>query len=336
MLARLMVSYLCSTPHVLVDRSQRIITVLAGRPTDAGWDGVMREATRLMDEVRRKGHRSQAFEWHRRGSFTAFGDGVSFGGGQRVRAGQNGLFPAQTNWGGQMPGNLVHTKRVRDLLRRLKQSRHIIRIAGFQSSMSADFFACHCAYSSPGCLAFYAPKIYEEYNEKLSKLYDRYPGLQQNFSNSILPGVTFNLGPDTACIPHFDNSNVAHGFCAVTSGGDYNPTTGGHIVLHALKLIVEFPPGSTILIPSATLCHSNTPVKPGETRYSMTQYCAGGLLRWVNYGFRSMKSLLAEKGGREKINKIDGLGDARLKWALSLFSKATELEADRRKVFNLV
>lgn len=167
----------------------------------------------------------------------------------------------------------------------------------------------------------------------MGELHDHYPTLRRNFNNSIYAAVTFNLGPGTVCLEHADNGNVAHGYCAVTSGGDYDPTKGGHLVLHDLGLIIEFPPGSTILLPSSTLRHSNTPIQSGETRFSMTQYCAGGLLRWVNYGFRSKKSLLAERGGREQIARIDGPGDSRCQRALSLFSKHSELESDRRCAF---
>ncbi|KAF9539372.1 hypothetical protein CPC08DRAFT_651196, partial [Agrocybe pediades] len=51
-------------------------------------------------------------------------------------------------------------------------------------------------------------------------------------------------------------------------------------------LVIEFPAGSTILIPSGILSHSNTTISEGETRYSFTQYAAGGLFCWVENGFR--------------------------------------------------
>ncbi|KAF8187439.1 hypothetical protein BJ912DRAFT_926686 [Pholiota molesta] len=54
--------------------------------------------------------------------------------------------------------------------------------------------------------------------------------------------------------------------------------------------------GSLLLIPSATITNSNTPVAPNEARASFTQYAPGGLFRYVGYGFRL-------KGWAEK-NKI--------------------------------
>ncbi|KAF8176788.1 hypothetical protein BJ912DRAFT_857245 [Pholiota molesta] len=73
-------------------------------------------------------------------------------------------------------------------------------------------------------------------------------------------------------------------------------TKGGHLILWEPRLVVEFPPGSLLLIPSATITNSNTPVAPNEARASFTQYAPGGLFRYVGYGFRL-------KGWAEK-NKI--------------------------------
>jgi hypothetical protein len=61
------------------------------------------------------------------------------------------------------------------------------------------------------------------------------------------------------------------------------------------QLVIEFPPGSTILIPSSILSHSNTAVDDQEHRYSFTQYAAGGLFRWVDNGFRTLDSPLKNK-----------------------------------------
>jgi hypothetical protein len=47
------------------------------------------------------------------------------------------------------------------------------------------------------------------------------------------------------------------------------------MVLWDCKLLVEFPPGSTVLL-SAVLGRSNTRVATHKTRFSFTQYAAGG------------------------------------------------------------
>ena len=88
-----------------------------------------------------------------------------------------------------------------------------------------------------------------------------------------------------------DAGNKANGLCPIISLGSFDPTQGGHLTLPDLKLIIEFPPGPLIFIPSATLRHGNIPVRTGESRMSWTQYAAGGLFRWMRYGRRSWESL---------------------------------------------
>ena len=96
-------------------------------------------------------------------------------------------------------------------------------------------------------------------------------------------------------------------------------------MLWDLQLVIEFPPGSTILIPSAALHHSNTPIQKGEERYSFTQYTAGGLFRWVDHGFQKEdeyhSGLLKEEVVEEEVAM-------RRRWTMGigLFSTLDELE----------
>ena len=114
-----------------------------------------------------------------------------------------------------------------------------------------------------------------------------------NFARSQFSCITFNFGPRVCTSVHTDAKNCPHSMCAITSAGQYDPSKGGHLVLHDLKMIIEFPPGSTFLVPSALLRHCNTPVGESETRYSVTQYSAGGIFRWLEYGRRTEKELRA-------------------------------------------
>ena len=109
------------------------------------------------------------------------------------------------------------------------------------------------------------------------------PGLKYPYESHPFAAVTFNIGPAAYTKPHKDMMNLSWGWCAVTSLGFYDHTKGGHLVLWDLGLAVEFPPGSTILIPSAILAHSNTAVSPTEHRSSVTQYNSAGLFRWVAF-----------------------------------------------------
>lgn len=186
-----------------------------------------------------------------------------------------------------------------------------------------------------GCMVHFAPKMYGDYVSELKPLWTRMPHLEHNFHNSIFPAVTFNCGPQTVALKHLDSGNVAGGLCAITALGFFDPKVSGLLVLFPFKMIIEFPSGSTVLLPSAVVHHANTALQPGDHRCSMTQYCAGGLFRWVDYGFKSAKTLLSEKGGKEKKRQIDGKHGERWKYSLDLFSKIGELDHDRKRVFEV-
>jgi hypothetical protein len=142
----------------------------------------------------------------------------------------------------------------------------------------------------------------------MTKLKERNPYLEFNFPNSIFACCTYNFGPMTVALRHLDHLNYVAGWCSVTSLGQFDHTRGGHIILWDLKLVIEFPPGWTLLLPSAFINHSNTPISPSETRYSFTQYTAGGIFRYVEDGFKmrtqmSIKEKLeAEARQRERVS----------------------------------
>ena len=138
------------------------------------------------------------------------------------------------------------------------------------------------------------------------------------------PCRSFNLGGQTVSLPHLDYKNLAQSWCSVTTLGHFNHHDGGQFVLWDFGLVVDFPAGSTILIPSALLVHSNTPIGPGESRYSIVQYAAGGLFRWANNGFMSEKHWLSqasEEGRREHREQ----GEGRWASACSMFTTVEEL-----------
>lgn len=111
--------------------------------------------------------------------------------------------------------------------------------------------------------------------------------LRTNFVGSIFAACTFNFGPRALTVPHLDFGNLSWGWCAITALGRFDPDFGGHLILWDLRLVIRFPPGSTILIPSALIRHSNVPIRAHEFRSSFTQYTAGGLFRWIRNGFKT-------------------------------------------------
>lgn len=180
-----------------------------------------------------------------------------------------------------------------------------------------------------GCFATWAPNLYAYYVNHLRPLYAKHPRLKRIFRNSIFACATFNFGPTACTFDHTDPGNLPFGWCSITSLGKFNPTLGGHLILWDLKLVIEFPPGSTILIPSAALRHSNVAIQQGETRYSFTQYTAGGLFRWVDRGFQSEKSFTAgltkQEMGKHKLQE-EKRGAERWKMGVNLFSTLTSLQ----------
>jgi hypothetical protein len=150
-------------------------------------------------------------------------------------------------------------------------------------------------------------------------------GESRNFAGSTFACATMNFGPRVRSFMHRDTQNLPFGWCAITALGDFDPTKGGHLILWDVKLAIEFPPGSTILIPSATLTHSNTAVHMDESRLSFTQYSAGGMFRWVDNGCQTEAGLKAsDKKGYEKMIRLK---DAGTRWntGLAMYSKLQDL-----------
>ncbi|KAH9856696.1 hypothetical protein C2E23DRAFT_866065 [Lenzites betulinus] len=230
-----------STTETLVDTHGRIIGVLAGRPNDPTWDGVVKEANRAMKEARAACSFRRADMAHRRGSYATLARGVSFGGGQRA------------------PRGLNNSANNEQALAALCNNPAIRRIAGFGNNM----------------LATYAPKIYRNMNRELESIFQANHLLQRPFSNSMYPTTSFNFGPESLCVDHTDALNDPINWIHVAALGDFDPARGGHLVLSDLRLVIRFPPGSSILFPSAVLRHGNVAIGRGEQRMSLTQYCAG-------------------------------------------------------------
>lgn len=142
----------------------------------------------------------------------------------------------------------------------------------------------------------FAPRLHDYYDRTLTGLCTRDPSLRRNFERNVFANATFNLGPRTVAYKHRDNLNLPWGWCAITAIGSFNPHEGGHLVLWELRMVIEFPPGATVLIPSAIITHGNTSVADTERRYSFTQYSAGGIFRWVDCGYQAVKALPKMRG----------------------------------------
>jgi hypothetical protein len=129
----------------------------------------------------------------------------------------------------------------------------------------------------------FAPDLCDFTMKTLQSVKTHDPSLVFPYEDHPFAALTFNIGPRACSKPHKDPHDLSWGWCAVTSLGSYDHTKGGHMVLWDLDLAIEFPPYSTIFLPSTIITHSNTAIGSTERRSSITQYNAAGLFRWVAY-----------------------------------------------------
>ncbi|KAK0449905.1 hypothetical protein EV421DRAFT_1899391 [Armillaria borealis] len=143
----------------------------------------------------------------------------------------------------------------------------------------------------------WSPRLFAYYKDHLDRLH-QYLGTMPLFPRSIFPCAGFNFGR-------------------------FNPTAGAHLILWELKMVIEFPHAATVLIPSATITHSNTVPAPGDRQVSFMQFCAGGLLRWVDNGFRTEEALYGEDP--EAYHHMQEAKYTRWQLGLGLYSSVDEL-----------
>ncbi|KAF8163890.1 hypothetical protein K438DRAFT_1618027, partial [Mycena galopus ATCC 62051] len=169
----------------------------------------------------------------------------------------------------------------------------------------------------PGLLQCFAPDLHAHYSATMEKLHRWNSSLKRLFPAdvSVFSCATFNFGPRTVTYPHLDFANLAWGWCAITALGDFDPDIGGHLILWDLKLIICFPPGCTVLIPSALIRHSNTSIQPHEKRFSFMQYTPAGIFRFVDNGFRSDVAVNATASVAEQQERIEA---RKTRWAEGL------------------
>ncbi|KAJ7846840.1 hypothetical protein B0H14DRAFT_3677681 [Mycena olivaceomarginata] len=145
----------------------------------------------------------------------------------------------------------------------------------------------------------------------------------------LLPGTNgfacrVELCAQAVTCSHLDFGNLAWGWCSITSLGWFDADRGGHLILWDLKLIIHFPPGATILIPSAIIRHSNIPVQPHEKRFSFVQYTAGGLFRWIRNGYMTDEDFL-KKSTMESREARDAEAETRWEEGVKMFSIIDDL-----------
>ncbi|KAF9058374.1 hypothetical protein BDP27DRAFT_1241394 [Rhodocollybia butyracea] len=278
-----------STPFPLIDGVGRIIGVLAGQPGS----GYAAELDDAFEEMMREG------------------EGAGLGATSSEGAGARGWFPA-FNCGVSMGMGNSHPvqldpKHMKDVLERLVGSKSVRRMAMYQNA----------------AFSLWAPRVYEVYERTTNTMWEKMPGLQNNFPGGVFGAAAFNFGGSVWTFKHRDFQNWPFGWCAITALGKFDPTRSAQLILWELKLVIDFPHASTILIPSAVITHSNTPVADGDIRTSFTQYTAGAIFRWVENGCLTEEKL--EKSDPTRYRQMMRDKSTAVSRRLELYSTVDEL-----------
>ncbi|KAJ3568656.1 hypothetical protein NP233_g5573 [Leucocoprinus birnbaumii] len=257
------------TPRPLIDSEDNVFGALAGRPNDEEW---LAACDRLYDAMASEASQVQFDDkyYTHRGEFPAINVGLTPGQGSKYPH-NIGLGPYE------------------GMMTRLLENPDLQYIADHHS----------------WCLKLWSPGLYDRYKTGLDRLHchPRFgEGLKRLTPAGVFPTAAFNFGPNVWTNPHCDVKNYGFGWCVIQPLGPFNSKTGGHVIFDDLKQVVEFPAGSIIMIPSATLSHANVPVVEGQ-RASFTQYFPGGLLRFVDNNFRVEERLKKTPKGRDELRE---------------------------------
>ncbi|KAJ7862662.1 hypothetical protein B0H14DRAFT_2349430, partial [Mycena olivaceomarginata] len=276
----------------ILDRKGHIIGVLIAPPVPGEeWDSVVQAATDALRKARDKMTFPAGAYHHRR----AYGDGEGF---------PTALHGFAFGGGREEVGNIkASSARNAAATEELLEDPNVIRIA----TSPLPLFEALCY------------PIFADYHRTKQTLLQQNSSLRRTFPRSPFAAIAFNLGPVAVSPLHTDAGNKADGMCLISALGDFDPAQGGHLVCWDYDLIIRFPPGCSILIPSAVVTHSNTPIQAGEERFSIIQYSAGGLFRWVDNGFKSDRAWLASATAKD-VERREEKRRARCAAALKKFS----------------
>ncbi|KAF7377072.1 hypothetical protein MSAN_00125700 [Mycena sanguinolenta] len=279
----------------LTDSHRRLFALLGGKPKDLkGWKIVTDGAASMMARLGPRGHFTHEDLTHRRAHpdspYPSISRGPSHGGGQT------------------RPGELCN---------------HPVNVAITDEMIAHEYFRRIVGFTN--CLVrVFAPLLFLFYQSQMALLAAWDATLRSPFQNSVFAACTFNFGPRAATCSHLDFGNLAWGWCAITALGSFDADRGGHLILWDLKLIIRFPAGSTILIPSAILRHSNIPVQSHESRFSFVQYTAGGLFRWIRNGYMTEEALENTASVEEKLARASER-EARWQDGVNMYSVVNNL-----------
>ncbi|KAJ7841671.1 hypothetical protein B0H13DRAFT_1546636, partial [Mycena leptocephala] len=135
-----------------------------------------------------------------------------------------------------------------------------------------------------GLLHNFAADLYWFYFAAVERYEAHYSASPRPLFHSVFSAATFLLGNN---VRQPLEDDLPWTWSALTALGNYNPDTGGHIILWDLKLLVRFPPGATILIPRALVRFSFVQIAPTKTRYCLIQNTPAPIFNFCANGDRS-------------------------------------------------
>jgi hypothetical protein len=310
-----------------MDGDGRVIAILVGRPKDIKdeeWKQMEKEAVELIEKEQKNFVFTKKQQQHRRGPYPTVSTGVSFGGGQQVWYIYNFALSCMAHIAYSFPEIWGILQKPMPLWASYCNVHSLLdlwvlqKVFGILLSLSKTDLI-----SRLGAFCTWAPKLFRYYKDNLGKLFAHYPNLQPIVPGQVAPiwaAAALNNGPNTVTYEHLDLLNLAFGWCAIFALGPFDFTCGGHFILWDMKLAIQFPPGSIILMPSAILRHSNAALHPGDRRYSLTLFSAGGLFRWVANGFKKVGA------SQNKLKEEVEEDCSRFEMALNMFSTLEQLK----------
>ncbi|KAF9067444.1 hypothetical protein BDP27DRAFT_1422871 [Rhodocollybia butyracea] len=145
------------------------------------------------------------------------------GSGYTAKLNNRGWFPA-FNCGVSMGMGNPHPvqldpKNMKDILERLVGSKSVRRMAMYQNA----------------AFPLWAPRVYEVYEQTTNTIWDKMPGLRNNFSGKVFGAATFNFGGNIWTFKHRDFQNWPFSWCAITALGKFDPARSAQLILWELK-----------------------------------------------------------------------------------------------------
>ncbi|KAJ3729772.1 hypothetical protein C8R42DRAFT_175478 [Lentinula raphanica] len=237
------------------------LMLLLARPRGNGWAENMARVDQRLEWVHEHARASAS---HRRGEYATLPAGCGFGGG-KLR-----------------PSNYANSPHNAELVQQALDDPAVQRVARYVD----------CG------LAAFLPGLHRFLSNLLSKILKDNPGIHRMFEGCCYGACHLNLH-NVATRNHEDFFNILFSMCAVYASGQYDYARAGHFIAWSLGLVTQFPPGTAVFVPSASVTHANTPIPENQHRSSIAFFTSSGLGRWYQNGYMSDKDFKSQASAKQ-------------------------------------